>query len=317
MSAPRVLVIRGGAIGDFILTLPAIRLLREGIPGCHLEVMGYPGIANLAVTAGLADAVRGLGHQEMAPLFAPGAPVADSVADYLRSFHLVVSYLFDPDGYFRGNLERLGVKTLVECPHRVQPNAGPASVQLARPLEKLALFLEDPAPWIGRMAVSPRGTSCPAFLLHPGSGSPSKNWPLERWHEVVSHLRRTEPAARLIVVTGEAEEACGMLAELRSDSWQQMVCEHWRALPLPELAQRMREEAAAGGCFLGHDSGISHLAAACGLSCLLLFGPTDSGVWSPQNPGVRVVQAEQGDLSALSVEEVADLMSTFPFWQPR
>ena len=30
--APRVLVIRGGAIGDFILTLPAIRLLREKLP---------------------------------------------------------------------------------------------------------------------------------------------------------------------------------------------------------------------------------------------------------------------------------------------
>ena len=30
--SPRILVIRGGAIGDFILTLPAIRLLREAFP---------------------------------------------------------------------------------------------------------------------------------------------------------------------------------------------------------------------------------------------------------------------------------------------
>jgi heptosyltransferase-3 len=45
-SPPRVLVIRGGAIGDFILTLPAMRLLREMIPNCHLEVMGYLSISS-------------------------------------------------------------------------------------------------------------------------------------------------------------------------------------------------------------------------------------------------------------------------------
>ena len=83
MAAPRVLVIRGGAIGDFILTLPAIRLLKEGIPNCHLEVLGYPGIADLALTAGLADHTRSLGHRHFAPLFAPGAPVQPEIADYL------------------------------------------------------------------------------------------------------------------------------------------------------------------------------------------------------------------------------------------
>ncbi len=304
MTAPRVLVIRGGAIGDFILTLPAIRLLREGIPGCHLEVMGYPAIAQLAVTAGLADAVRHLGHQEMAPLFAPSAPVAESVAEHLRSFHLVVSYLYDPDGHFRGNLERLGVKTLIECPHRVQPGAGPAAAQLARPLEKLALFLDDPAPWIGERPAGTAPSEPATWILHPGSGSTAKNWPLQRWLEVVSHLRETRPAARLIVITGEAEEARGVLVELCADSWREVACEHWHALPLPELAQRKREAAAAGARFLGHDSGISHLAAACGLPCLLLFGPTDPLVWSPQNPAVNVLQAPGGDLALLGMEEV-------------
>lgn len=301
MSAPRVLVIRGGAIGDFILTLPAIRLLREGIPGCHLEVMGYPAIAPLAVTAGLADAVRHLGHQEMAPLFAPGAPVAEAVADYLRSFNLVVSYLFDPDGHFRGNLERLGVKTLIECPHRVQPDAGPAAAQLARPLEKLALFLDDPAPWIGERPASAATLAPGVLVLHPGSGSTAKNWPLERWRELLRRVR----LARLILITGEAEEARGVLEALRAEAWRETACEHWHGLPLPKLAGRLREQAAAGARFLGHDSGVSHLAAACGLPCLLLFGPTDPRVWAPQNPGVRVVQAPEGDLARLPVEAVA------------
>jgi len=70
-TRPRVLVIRGGAIGDFILTLPAIRLLREGLPNPHLEVLGYPGIASLATAAGFADAVRSIEHGAMAPFSRP------------------------------------------------------------------------------------------------------------------------------------------------------------------------------------------------------------------------------------------------------
>lgn len=306
MSVPRVLVIRGGAIGDFILTLPAIRLLREGIPGCHLEVMGYAGIVELAVCAGLAGAVRHLGHQDMAPLFAPRAAVKDELSNYLRSFNLVVSYLFDPDGHFRGNLERLGVKTLIECPHRVLPEAGPAPVQLARPLEKLALFLENPAPWIADAQETPslRGPVTRRFFLHPGSGSTSKNWPLQNWQQTLRFLRESQPDAELILLTGEAEEARGVLDQLRSQDWLALRCAHWHGLPLLELCDQFLSSATKGAVFLGHDSGISHLAAACGLPCLLLFGPTDPAVWAPQNPGVEVLRAPGDDLQRLPAADV-------------
>ena len=56
--------------------------------------------------------------------------------------------------------------------------------------------------------------------------------------------------------------------------------------------------------FVGHDSGISHLAAAVERPCHLLFGPTDPEVWAPANPAVRVQRAPEGNLAALSVDEV-------------
>ena len=46
---PRFLVLRGGAIGDFVLTLPALRALRERWPDAHIELLGYPHVANLAL----------------------------------------------------------------------------------------------------------------------------------------------------------------------------------------------------------------------------------------------------------------------------
>ena len=311
-TAPRVLVIRGGAIGDFILTLPAIRLLRENLAACHLEVLGYPGIADLALTAGLADAVRSLGHREMAPLFAPGAPVSDDVAAYLRSFNLVVSYLFDPDGHFRGNLERLGVKTLIECPHRIQPGQGPAAAQLARPLERLALFLDDPAPRFPDLTASldPDSDSAalPAdFLLHPGSGSSTKTWPLDRWTQVLETLSARTPnrqPLRLILITGEAEQERGLLDATPRLATSSLVLTPWHQIPLTALVPLLQQQARQGARFLGHDSGISHLAAACGLPCTLLFAPTDPALWAPQNPGVQVIQSPSDQMTDLPVSQV-------------
>jgi heptosyltransferase-2 len=55
--------------------------------------------------------------------------------------------------------------------------------------------------------------------------------------------------------------------------------------------------------FLGHDSGVSHLAAACGAPCVLLFGPTDPAVWAPPSPRVKVI-GPVGDLNSLAVSGV-------------
>lgn len=282
---PRVLVIRGGAIGDFILTLPAMRLLRDMIPNCHLEVMGYLNIATLAQTAGLADSVRSLDHRTMAALFAKNAPIDEALSEHLKSFNLIVSYLFDPDGHFRASMERIGVKTLIECSHRVQPDQGHASRQLAKPLEKLAMFLEDShlqAVHFERREVIPG-----RIAIHVGSGSEKKNWPLERWLALADDFRYHD----VIFVTGEAEQERGMLIENRPS---------WHSLPLPELASRLSTCAA----FLGHDSGISHLAAACGVPSLLLFGPTDPAVWAPPQTWVTILRAENGDLASLDDQRV-------------
>lgn len=282
---PRVLVIRGGAIGDFILSLPAIRLLRETIAGCHLEVIGYPAIAELARTAGLADSIRSLEHRTMAALFAKTAPIDAALAEHLRSFNLVVSFLYDPDGLFRDGMARVGVKTLIECSPRVQNDGAHASRQLARGLEKLAMYLDDEHLQRAHFAALPAAAK--RIAIHVGSGAEQKNWPLEHWLRLADELGDHE----IVFITGEAETERGMLVTGRAN---------WHALPLAELAGRL------GTCtaFLGHDSGISHLAAACGVPSLLLFGPTDPAVWAPPQPWVQILREESGDMTALDFERV-------------
>ncbi|HRH97359.1 MAG TPA: glycosyltransferase family 9 protein, partial [Prosthecobacter sp.] len=125
------------------------------------------------------------------------------------------------------------------------------------------------------------------IAIHVGSGSEKKNWPLEHWLRLASALGDRE----IVFITGEAEQERGIKIENYAN---------WHALPLTELAARLTTCSA----FLGHDSGISHLAAACGVPSLLLFGPTDPAVWAPPQPWVRVLREDSGDLAALEFERV-------------
>jgi ADP-heptose:LPS heptosyltransferase len=231
----------------------------------------------------------------MAGLFGRGATIDPELAAYFSSFHLIVSYLYDPDAILRGNLERLGVKALIDMPQKVTHGAGHATEQLARPLQKLALFLEEPQ-W--RLPIFPLGVKASKIAIHLGSGSESKNWPMDHWGQLIRDLKDKRPNTQLVCITGEAEEARGTVSLAKIHP----TTERWHSLPLVELASRL------GSCdlFLGHDSGISHLASACGVPCLLLFGPTDPATWAPPQPTVQILQAPEGDLALLTLETVRE-----------
>lgn len=305
--AGRILVIRGGAIGDFILTLPAIRLLRENFPEAHIEILGYQHIISLAEGRYYAAATRSIEYGAMAGFFIPNAELAPDLVEYFASFHQIVTYLFDPDLHFESNLRRAGVKSILRAFARID-DSDHAARQLALPLQRLALYIEDAAAAVHLTAEDHAFAArfladCdkrPLIALHPGSGSPRKNWPVDRWVELGCALlqRRTQ----LLIVGGEAdEERIDVLREAWRDS-PVLVARH---LPLPHLAAIL----ARSRLFIGHDSGISHLAAAVGAKCVLLFGPTDPAVWAPANPGVHVLEAPDEDLAKLSVEAVVEEVS--------
>src|SRR4051794_6642563 len=99
----RILIIRGGAIGDFILTLPALKALREAYPDARLEILGYEHIAVVARNRFYADAVRSIEYAALSGFFAKDGTLDPALSDYFASFDLVISYLFDPDEIFQTN----------------------------------------------------------------------------------------------------------------------------------------------------------------------------------------------------------------------
>jgi heptosyltransferase III len=132
----------------------------------------------------------------------------------------------------------------------------------------------------------------PLVALHPGSGSARKNWPIENWIALIDEL---VVAATVVVIGGEADERA--VTRIR-ERFGDRVCYaiNW---PLRMLAALL-----SGSKFIGHDSGISHLAAAAGAHCIVLFGSTDPDVWAPRNKHVRVLVGPEKDLTRLTIEEV-------------
>jgi ADP-heptose:LPS heptosyltransferase len=290
-STGGILVIRGGAIGDFILTLPAIAALRRQFPGTRIEVLGYPHIIELAVAGGLADRAEPIEARAMAGFFARHGELSERLAYYFSEFDLIISYLYDPDEIFQTNVLRCAGVQFIAGPHRPDENAGvhATSVYL-KPLERLAIFDADPVP---RLSVqSPERSQ--GLAMHPGSGSERKNWPESRWAELLERLRGV--VGDILLVGGEAEgERLDRLARGLPPSSGSVA----RSLPLTTLAGMLQRRA----FFVGHDSGISHLAASLGLAGLVLWGETNEDVWRPRSDRFRVLRHAHG-LPGLPVEVV-------------
>jgi heptosyltransferase-2 len=293
----KILIVRGGAIGDFILTLPVLAALRAQLPRARLEVLGYPHVAELARLGGLVDDVRAIEARAMAGFFANNGELSPELRDYFAGFAVVVSYLYDPDQIFQANVARCSKAQFIAGPHRPDESAGLHAAEVfLKPLERLAIFDADPNPKLpAGISRNTRHATRLQLALHPGSGSERKNWPEAKWAELLARLVR-ETDAMLLLVGGAAE---GNRPDRLAAGLPPGRVQVARDLPLAELAGRL------AGCdaFIGHDSGITHLAAAVDLRGLVLWGGTVQAVWRPRGERMKILFAPEG-LEKLSVEVV-------------
>lgn len=297
------MVIRGGAIGDFLVTLPALHLLRNAFPDSHLEILGSPSIIAIAENRFYSQASKPLESNALASFFSRNRPLSEELVTYFASFDLVISYLYDPEEIFADNLKKAGVKKLLLGPGKILPTSH-ATIQLATPLRHLSLFLKDSSLHIYpntsdiEAASTLLSTPIPSLIIHPGSGDQRKNWPIENWIILISQIRANSPSLSIAIIGGECDRKPieSLLEYFKEDK----LIRFFLDTPLPILGAILQKI----GRFLGHDSGMGHLAAAAGCQCLLLFGPTDPQVWAPSNERVHLMQAPNGHLQELTTKDV-------------
>jgi len=270
----RRLLIRPGAIGDCIVSLPAL----QSISGDDTEV--WVAAQNVPLVR-FVRRVRAISFTglDLLEIYAADAPA--SLLETLRSFDSIVSWYGTARAEFHKVTERLGLP-FVFLP--ALPAAGSRHA--------VDFYLDQARRLGGRDVEAVPRIACPTvardegyIVIHPFSGSRRKNWPLDRFRRV----------AEALASYGKVEWCAGPEEELAgAHRWDNLY----------HLACRL----AGARLYIGNDSGISHLAAAAGAPVLALFGPTDPAVWAPRGPSVRIVASRAPDrsMAGIPVEEVTE-----------
>ena len=127
----RILVVRGGAIGDFVLTLPVLAALKAAHPQAGIGVLSSRECGELAVAGGLADETRSLEGREWAGFFVEKGDCDEVVREWLARFDLVISFLHDPEGVFEANVCGVSGARFVAGCHRPADGTGEAAASVA------------------------------------------------------------------------------------------------------------------------------------------------------------------------------------------
>jgi heptosyltransferase III len=271
----RRLLIRPGAIGDFLVSLPAMQCLRAG----YTEIWAASQNLSLARFASRARSIPATGLDLLA---VPGvAPPAGLIGE-LRTFDSIISWYGSARPEFRQAVLDLGL----------QFEFLPALPEMGPPLHASDFYMQQAAAIAGRTAEAIPRLDCPPgdedfIAIHPFSGSPRKNWPLVMYRQLAELLHRHLPV-KWILEPGAPRIEAGDTEPPTEDLYR--------------LACRL----ACARLYIGNDSGITHLAAAAGTRVLALFGPTDAARWAPRGENVEVLRSPEGSASmeSISLERV-------------
>jgi ADP-heptose:LPS heptosyltransferase len=287
----RVCFYRGGAIGDVLHTLPAVRSLRKHMGSeAHLTYLTSPVMAELLEASPDLDRTLACDPRSSLPaLLREGWRLRGAFDEFvdlqpsLRSLALSLTAAAPVRRTYRKH--RSGTQGL----HAWQDFA--SSYFAALP--ELNLASEDSLLQVSRDS---RGLDQyrPLVAVIPGVGAarPERAWPKEHWLRLLEML--PSDRYRAVAVGGEEEMALG--------SWLAKEHAHLTnlcgALSLPETASLL----AACRLAIGADTGPTHLAGAVGTPTIGLFGPTSAVRHAPFTG--TYVQAPEASMRNLSPEQV-------------
>ncbi len=293
----KILVVRLDAIGDFLMTTPALRSLQKRFPSARMDILVQPGVAAVAKTfPGIHDL-----HTLRCQFLIPGGRRLPGILEWIaklielrrRRYDLVVDFsgLFHSAAasWATGARIRIGFRHPIPTgfftlngfggwhSHVVEANE---SIHIADQMLLLPLALGG-APDSGGWEPSHESDSAaetvlklsgitpddgPLVFLHPGGKWPPKRWSAKNFAAVIDILQ--EKNIRVAVIGGPGDDS--LVDEIRTNC---------RTAPIflwpPEPLETIRGVLKRSDVFLGNDSGPMHMAAAAGTPVVALFGPTD------------------------------------------
>jgi ADP-heptose:LPS heptosyltransferase len=291
-GGPVFACVHRGALGDFALTWPALSRLRERYPRHRFVGVGRPAHLELAVALGLLDA--GLYAESSALLsffngeaLPPALAALDAALVWMRE---------DPA------LDAL-LRTLPGPAAMHPPFPGEGTHALEHHLAALAKFGGAVPAYANETFALNASTPPQAFpaagaiLLHPGSGSPAKNFERSFYAGLASDLSK-DSGLKVKIVLGPAEEGDSGFYRERFE-----VLTPASPLALAHLL-------AVAALFVGNDSGPAHVAALLGTPTVALFRDTKPEAWCPRGPAAVACSTASEEEARNKVDEA---LKTFRF----
>jgi heptosyltransferase-2 len=320
----RTLVVMPNWVGDCVMAAPVVAALAAS--GRSVTLLArkplppllalFPGAAETIVRGEDADTVRRLAAER----FAEAAVLPNS----FRSARLVANAGIPRRFGYRGNFRSPLLSPAVRRPRSSRPQVTHFRELLA------AMNVAEPATWVPRLDLPPEllargrerlerahlaGGEGPLVALSPGAEwGPSKRWPMQRWADLAIDLRRRVPGVRAAIFAGPKEIWLGVRVHEESGKLHPLLGPD---LDLPGLAAVI----AHFDLFVTNDSGPMHLAAALGVRCVAIFGPTDRRRTAPAGEGHVVLDRDlwcapcfrkrcplvyHGCMNGIGVREVAE-----------
>jgi ADP-heptose:LPS heptosyltransferase len=304
----QAILFRVGGLGDLLVALPAIALVRRKLPGFSLALVGRPEYGELLKLAGVVDEVLSFDDGRMTALFGSSNEAALGTTSeagpsvsWLKEYSMAMGWLNrSGDWPARDWWEKRGIgrvdfgvyesgsavpmsrfffdrtrdflQTFCGTDMPTLDLAAPGSEHLFNECARLSLPAGLRKNALAGLRLRELAKAEKRLVVHPGSGGRAKRWPLANFIEVIRRVSSRGLAG--VLVTGEAEadyDSTLSALELPAD-WT------WATrLPAAALAALLL----ASTHYLGNDSGPTHLAAACGASVLALFRNDNLLAWRP------------------------------------
>ncbi len=266
-----LLIIHYGALGDIICTFPGLIQLRRKFQ-C-IDILSQHKIGKLTCALHLTDQCFPLESAIFSSFYTDAMP--SQVQDFLKSYREIIIF-----SHSRSLKSKISSLTGTEV-HFISPRP---DVNQSIHIHKYILshlilkgLIENKE--MNELLKTHKKTSLSNQIwIHPGSGSPRKNWDISNFIEIDRLLQVQGMIPEFIL--GPAEH---FLAEPLSKKFQKKCCVIFDLMEVLELFHE-------GGIFIGNDSGLTHLSAFMGLRTIAIFGPSDPKRWIPLGPAVKVIR---------------------------
>src|SRR5438552_1613977 len=290
MLRRNILILHTAALGDFVLCWPLILALGRLHPQSRIIVVTQASkgvLAEAALRVESADIEHGW-HG----LFAGDRELDPRAATLIDGAHAIYSFLAGAGEPFTANLTGRAAGAQVVALRTIPPDewtkhASDWLLEQLKPYAAVRAAVEQILRSVSTRGIGTGRSHDGDVVVHPGSGSPEKCWPLERFIELIERLKRNRRDVRVLL--GEAELERFSDVQIKS---LESIATVRRPANYLELFNELRSAAE----LIANDSGPAHLGAIVGVPTLALFGPaSDPTVWKPLGPRVLTLREESMD----------------------